>query len=56
VYFDVCAMVGVFVRVSFLKDLGPGGKFPSAVGNLLQCAANKLVIVLAVGYCLRHKN
>jgi len=30
--------------------------FPSPVGNILQCVAGKLVTVLTVGYCVRHKN
>jgi hypothetical protein len=54
VSFDICTMVGVLVRRSFLKD---GDKNPSFLccESVAVCVASKLVTVMTVGYCVRHK-
>jgi len=55
VSFDACAKLFLLVRRSFLKD---GGKNDSLFCwvSIPVCAASKLVPVLTVGYCVRHKN
>jgi hypothetical protein len=53
--FETCAMVGVLVRGPFLKD---GGKNASFFwwDSVAVCVASKLVTVVTVGFCVRHKN
>jgi len=55
VSFAVCPIVGMLVRGSFLKD---GGRNASVFfwESVVECVASKLVTVLTVGYCVRHKN
>jgi hypothetical protein len=53
--FDACAMVGVLIWRYFLKYGGKNASF-LCYESVAECVASKLVVVLTVGYCVRHKN